>query len=63
MSSPRKRRPEASDQPICLDCESRMRLVFTEPRCIYEYHFERRTFECEKCGRRHTYTMGATRTA
>jgi hypothetical protein len=35
-----------------------MTLVRSEPKDVFNYHYELRTFQCDSCGFTQTYTMG-----
>ena len=50
--------PLAAGQPRCIKCNGTMTLVRTEPKDVFNYRYELRTFQCDRCGFAQTYTMG-----
>jgi uncharacterized protein with PIN domain len=50
--------PEGAGQPRCIKCNGTMTLIRTEPKDVFSYRYELRTFRCDQCGFSQTYTMG-----
>jgi len=46
-----------SERPECQQCGARMMLSRIEPYPIEDPKYERRTFECERCGRSESYVI------
>jgi hypothetical protein len=49
---------QAVIQPRCIRCDGRMGLAGVEPKGVFGYRYELRTFRCERCDHPQTYTMG-----
>lgn len=45
------------ERPDCQQCGARMMLSRIEPYPIHEPKYERRTFECERCGHSESYVV------
>ena len=49
---------QAPGPPRCIKCHGTMTLVRVEPKDVFSYRYELRTFQCDACSFTQTYTMG-----
>jgi hypothetical protein len=49
---------QAPSLPRCIKCNGMMTLVHVEPKDVFDYRYELRTFRCDRCTFTQTYTMG-----